>query len=432
VTVDTSAPVADPRAVQAGSTETNPYQAVTLFFDRAADHIGLGDEMREILRTSYRELTVQVPVRMDDGRLEVYTGYRVQHNAARGPYKGGIRYHPDADIDEVRALAALMTWKTAVIDVPFGGAKGGVQCDGRAMSEGERQRLTRRFTNTISYLLGVNRDIPAPDVNTDAQTMAWMMDAYSARYGYTPAIVTGKPVELGGSYGRDAATGRGVVYCLEEAARGYGIDLAGATVAVQGFGNVGSWFARLVPELGCRVVAVSDVAGGVYRREGLDIDALFGHVQARGSVVDAPDTEPITNEDLLELEVDVLVPAALDQVIHGGNAARVKARVVVEAANHPVTPSADEILHAAGVVVIPDILANAGGVTVSYFEWVQNIQQFRWEEQQVNAELRKRMAAAWANVHARAVADGIPLRLAAFAIAVERVERADKLRGYAS
>jgi hypothetical protein len=206
VTVDTSAPVADPRAVQAGSIETNPYQAVTLFFDRAADHIGLGDEMREILRTSYRELTVQVPVRMDDGRLEVYTGYRVQHNAARGPYKGGIRYHPDADIDEVRALAALMTWKTAVIDVPFGGAKGGVQCDARAMSEGERQRLTRRFTNTISYLLGVNRDVPAPDVNTDAQTMAWMMDAYSARYGYTPAIVTGKPIELGGSYGRDAAT----------------------------------------------------------------------------------------------------------------------------------------------------------------------------------------------------------------------------------
>ncbi|MDX6438883.1 MAG: glutamate dehydrogenase [Gaiellaceae bacterium] len=432
MTVDTSAPVADPRAVQAGSTETNPYQAVTLFFDRAADHVGLGDEMREILRTSYRELTVQVPVRMDDGRLEVYTGYRVQHNAARGPYKGGIRYHPDADIDEVRALAALMTWKTAVIDVPFGGAKGGVQCDARAMSEGERQRLTRRFTNTISYLLGVNRDVPAPDVNTDAQTMAWMMDAYSARYGYTPAIVTGKPIELGGSYGRDAATGRGVVYCLAEAARDYGIDLEGATVAVQGFGNVGSWFARLAPELGCRIVAVSDVRGGVHRAEGLDVGALFEHVGEHGSVVDAPGTESITNEELLELGVDVLVPAALDRVIHTGNASRVKAKVVAEAANHPVTPSADEILHAAGVIVIPDILANAGGVTVSYFEWVQNIQQFRWDEEQVNAELHKRMAAAWANVYGRATADGIPLRLAAFAIAVERVERADKLRGYAS
>ena len=429
---DPSAPVADPRARQAGSAETNPYQAVTLFFDRAADHIDLGDEMREILRTSYRELTVQVPVRMDDGRLEVFTGYRVQHNAARGPYKGGIRYHPDADIDEVRALAALMTWKTALIDVPFGGAKGGVQCDAREMSLGERQRLTRRFTNTISYLLGINRDIPAPDVNTDAQTMAWMMDAYSARYGYTPAIVTGKPVELGGSLGREAATGRGCVYCLAEAARDYGFELAGATVAVQGFGNVGSWFARLAPELGCRIVAVSDVRGGVLRRDGLDVGALLEHERETGSVVDAPDTEPISNEDLLELDVDVLVPAALDRVIHSGNADRIRARIVVEAANHPVTPGADEVLHAAGVVVIPDILANAGGVTVSYFEWVQNIQQFRWDEEQVNTELAKRMRAGWATTYGRATADEIPLRLAAFSIAVERVERADKLRGYAS
>jgi len=429
---EASAPVADPRARQAGSAETNPYQAVTLFFDRAADHIDLGDEMREILRTSYRELTVQVPVRMDDGHLEVFTGYRVQHNAARGPYKGGIRYHPDADIDEVRALAALMTWKTALIDVPFGGAKGGVQCDAREMSLGERQRLTRRFTNTISYLLGINRDIPAPDVNTDAQTMAWMMDAYSARYGYTPAIVTGKPVELGGSLGREAATGRGCVYCLAEAARDYGIELAGATVAVQGFGNVGSWFARLAPELGCRVVAVSDVRGGVLRRDGLDVAALLEHERQTGSVVDAADTEPISNEDLLELDVDVLVPAALDRVIHSGNADRVRARIVVEAANHPVTPGADDVLHAAGVVVIPDILANAGGVTVSYFEWVQNIQQFRWDEEQVNTELAKRMRAGWATTYARATADEIPLRLAAFSIAVERVERADKLRGYAS
>jgi glutamate dehydrogenase (NAD(P)+) len=426
------APVADPRAAQSGSVETNPFQAVTLFFDRAADHIGLGDEMREILRTSYRELTVQVPVRMDDGRLEVYTGYRVQHNAARGPYKGGIRYHPDADIDEVRALAALMTWKTAIVDVPFGGAKGGVQCDAATMSPGEKQRLTRRFTNTISYLLGVNRDIPAPDMNTDAQTMAWMMDAYSARYGYTPAIVTGKPVELGGSLGREAATGRGCVYCLGEAARDYGLDLDGATVAVQGFGNVGSWFARLAPELGCRIVAVSDVRGGVARREGIDVEALLGHVRESGSVVDAPGTEPIGNDDLLELDVEVLVPAALDRVIHAGNAERVRARLVVEAANHPVTPAADRVLEDAGVVVIPDILANAGGVTVSYFEWVQNIQQFRWDEEQVNAELRKRMASAWEQVYARSQADGIPLRLAAFAIAVERVEHADKLRGYAS
>ncbi len=413
-----SAPVADPRARQAGSAETNPFQAVTLFFDRAADHIGLGDEMREILRTSYRELTVQVPVRMDDGRLEVFTGYRVQHNAARGPYKGGIRYHPDADIDEVRALAALMTWKTALVDVPFGGAKGGVQCDAATMSLGEKQRLTRRFTNTISYLLGVNRDIPAPDVNTDAQTMAWMMDAYSARYGYTPAIVTGKPVELGGSLGRDAATGRGCVYCLAEAARDYGIALDGATVAVQGFGNVGSWFARLVAGAGLPGRRRLGREGrhppaGRPRRRGRRYD----HVRESGSVVDAPGTEAISNEELLELDVDVLVPAALDRVIHSDNAARVKARMIVEAANHPVTPAADEILEAAGVIVIPDILANAGGVTVSYFEWVQNIQQFRWDEEQVNGELRKRMVAGWRNVYGRATTDGIPLRLAAFAIA---------------
>jgi glutamate dehydrogenase (NAD(P)+) len=418
------------RGAQAAAHETNSFEAVNLFFDRAADHVRLEDEMREVLRMSYREITVQVPVRMDDGRLEVLTGYRVQHNAARGPYKGGVRYHPDADINEVRALASLMTWKTALVDVPFGGAKGGVQCDARTMSLGEKQRLTRRFTQQISYVLGINRDIPAPDVNTDAQTMAWMMDAYSSRYGYTPAIVTGKPVELGGSLGRDAATGRGCVFALEEAARDLAIDLGGATVAVQGFGNVGSWFARLVGGLGCRVVAVSDVSGGIYRADGLDVNAAFAHAQETGSVIDAPGTEAITNDELIELDVDVLVPAALDRVVNDVNADRVRARVVVEAANHPVTPAADEILNAAGKVVIPDILANAGGVTVSYFEWVQNIQQFRWDEDHVNDELRKTMARAWKSVHERATADGIPLRLAAFAIAVERVDRADRLRGY--
>jgi glutamate dehydrogenase (NAD(P)+) len=423
------------RAISAGATptathETNPFEAVNLFFDRAADHVALSDEMRDVLRMSYREITVQVPLRMDDGRLEVLTGYRVQHNAARGPYKGGVRYHPDADINEVRALASLMTWKTAVVDIPFGGAKGGVQCDARSMTPGEKQRLTRRFTSQISYVLGVNRDIPAPDVNTDAQTMAWMMDAYSSRYGYTPAIVTGKPVELGGSLGRDAATGRGCVFALEEAARDLGIDLEGATVAVQGFGNVGSWFARLVGELGCRVVAVSDVNGGIHREDGLDVDAVFAHAQESGSVVDFPGADAISNDELIELEVDVLVPAALDRVVNERNAGRVRAHVIVEAANHPVTPAADETLHSAGKVVIPDILANAGGVTVSYFEWVQNIQQFRWEEDHVNDELRKTMRRAWKSVHGRASADGIPLRLAAFAIAVERVDRADRLRGY--
>jgi glutamate dehydrogenase (NAD(P)+) len=409
---------------------TNPFEAVTLFFDRAAEHIHLPDEMREVLRTSYRELAVQVPVRMDGGELHVFRGYRVQHNAARGPYKGGIRYHPDADLDEVRALAALMTWKTAVVDIPFGGAKGGVQCDPLRMSEGEKQRLTRRFTQMISYILGVNRDVPAPDMNTDAQTMAWMMDAFSSRYGYTPAIVTGKPVELGGSLGRDAATGRGVVYCLGEAAADLGLDLAGATVAVQGFGNVGSWTARLIGEVGCSVVAVSDVKGGIYRSSGLDVQAVYDHVRETQSVVNAPGTESITNEELLELDVDVLIPAALDRVITAENADRVRARTVVEAANHPVSPAGDAILQDKGVVVIPDILANAGGVTVSYFEWVQNIQQFRWDEDQVNTELRKTMSRAWKNVHARSTVDAIPLRLAAFAIAVEKVDKAARLRGY--
>src|SRR5918992_439514 len=280
----TDAAPGKPRSTRA--PELNPFEAVNFFFDRAADHVGLADEMREIFRSSYRELTVQVPVRMDDGHLEVFTGYRVQHNAARGPYKGGVRYHADADLDEVRALASLMTWKTAVVDIPFGGAKGGVQCDPTTMSVGEKERLTRRFTGTISYVLGINRDIPAPDVNTDAQTMAWMMDAYSSRYGYTPAIVTGKPVELGGSLGREAATGRGVVYSLGEAAGDLGIDLEGATVAIQGFGNVGSWAARLVGELGCKVVAVSDVRGGVYAAEGLSVPAAYEWSRESGSVVD--------------------------------------------------------------------------------------------------------------------------------------------------
>jgi glutamate dehydrogenase (NAD(P)+) len=419
-----------PGAPRTRTPELNPFEAVNLFFTRAADHVGLSDEMRDILTSSYRELTVQVPVRMDDGTLEVFTGYRIQHNGARGPYKGGIRYHPDADIDEVRALASLMTWKNAVVDVPFGGAKGGVQCDATRMSPAEKQRLTRRFTGAISYVLGVNRDVPAPDVSTDAQTMAWMMDAYSARYGYTPAIVTGKPIELGGSQGRDAATGRGVVIVLEEVARDFGIDLQGATVAIQGFGNVGSWAARLIGDLGCVVVAVSDVRGGVYAREGLSVPALFDWAQETGSVVDAKGTEPISNDDLLELGVDVLVPAALDRVINEGNADRIKARIVLEAANHPVTPAADDILQHAGTMVVPDILVNAGGVTVSYFEWTQNIQQFSWDEERVNDELRKTMSRAWQSVHGRASLDGIPLRLAAFAIAVERVRRAVELRGY--
>jgi glutamate dehydrogenase (NAD(P)+) len=412
------------------SDKMSPHESVTYFFENAAEHLGLEEEMREVLRGSYREMQVQVPVRMDDGRLMVFNGYRVQHNGARGPYKGGVRYHPEASLDEVRALAALMTWKTAVTDLPFGGAKGGVQCEPFLMSSAELQRLTRRYTQMIGYVLGVNRDIPAPDVNTNAQTMAWMMDAFGQRYGYQPACVTGKPVELGGSLGREQATGRGVVFTMHELADERGIPLAGASVAIQGFGNVGSWAARTAHESGARVVAVSDVRGGIYNAAGLDVDRVWEHRDSTGFVVDFPGSEPISNEDLLALKVDWLVPAALGEVIHSRNAGKVSARVLVEAANHPVTPVADRILNEAGVVVIPDILANAGGVTVSYFEWTQNIQQFRWEEDRVNDELRKVMSKAYTAVATLAKDKDLTLREAAFAIGVSRVAHASHLRGY--
>jgi glutamate dehydrogenase (NAD(P)+) len=408
--------------------ETNPFAAVTYFFDEAAEHIGLDDEMREVLRSSYREISVQVPVRMDDGSLMVFMGYRVQHNGARGPYKGGIRYHSTADLDETRALASLMTWKTALVDLPFGGAKGGVQCEPHLMSQGELQRLTRRFTLNISYILGVNRDIPAPDLNTNAQTMAWIMDAYGQRYGYTPAVVTGKPVELGGSLGRDAATGRGVVIVVQEAARYLGIPLAGTTCAIQG---VGSWAARLIDDLGVAVVAVSDVRGGIYDPRGLDIDALLKHTAETGSVVEFEGTEPVSNDDILILECDWLIPAALGGVIHARNADKIRAKVVVEAANHPLTPQADAILNDRGVTIIPDIMANSGGVTVSYFEWTQNIQQYRWDEERVNAELRRIMTMMFADVSGfKDAHQGATFREAAFALGVERVAHAARLRGY--
>jgi glutamate dehydrogenase (NAD(P)+) len=411
--------------------ETNPFAAVVGFFERAADHIGLEEDMREILRSSYREISVQVPVRMDNGDSVVFMGYRVQHNGARGPYKGGIRYHSTADLDEVRALAALMTWKTALVDLPFGGAKGGIQCEPHLMSEAELQRMTRRFTGAISYVLGVNRDIPAPDLNTNAQTMAWMMDAYGQRYGYTPAIVTGKPVELGGSLGREAATGRGVVIVTEQAARHLNRPLEGATVAIQGFGNVGSWTARLITELGCKVVAVSDVRGGIHKSDGLDLPAVFQHLKENGSVVDCPGTDPVSNDDLLLLPVDWLIPAALGGVINTRNADKIAAKAVIEAANHPLTPGADAILNDRGIVVMPDVMANSGGVTVSYFEWTQNIQQYRWEEDRVNAELRKIMTKMFADVMAfKDHHEKASFREAAFALGVDRVAYAVKLRGY--
>ena len=403
---------------------------VNRYFDEAAWVIRLKDDLYKVLKTSYREIAVQVPVRRETGELQVFQGYRVQHNGARGPYKGGLRYHSSADLDEVRALASLMTWKTALLDLPFGGAKGGIAVDISGMTPGEKEALTRRFTLSISHVLGVNRDIPAPDVNTDAQVMAWMMDAYSSRYGYTPAIVTGKPVELGGAPGREAATGRGVVYVMEAAAKHWGLDLASMKVAIQGFGNVGSWVARELHDREVRVVAVSDVGGGVYNESGLDIPSLLGTQDRPPPVTGSAAGDDITNAELLEVECDALVPAALGEVITPNNAPRLHTKMVVEAANNPTTPEADKILEDRGIRVIPDILANAGGVTGSYFEWAQNIQQFRWREEQFNDELQRAMQAAFEATVNFSETREVSLRKAVFAIGIDRVARASRMRGY--
>ena len=412
------------------STGASTHEAVNVFFDRAADRLGLADGERELLRRPWRELQVSVPVRMDDGRIEVFTGYRIQHNGARGPYKGGVRYHPLADREEVKALASLMTWKTALVDIPFGGAKGGVQCDPHELSKDELNRLTRRYTTNIEHLLAVNRDIPAPDLGTNAQTMAWMMDAYGQIHGYTPGIVTGKPIELGGSAGREAATGRGVVTVLAEAAREAGIDVEGCGVIVQGFGNVGSWTARLAAEAGCKVVGVSDIQGGIYRSDGIDMKELVRHKDEAGTVAGLSGADAVSNEELLEQDCDFLVPAAIDGVIHAGNASNVKAGIVIEAANHPVTPEADRILNDRGVKILPDILVNAGGVIVSYFEWSQNLYQARWEEDQVNAELAKIMTRAYEKVSETARKEGITYREAAFVLGVGSVAHVARIRGF--
>jgi glutamate dehydrogenase (NAD(P)+) len=410
--------------------DMSPFEAVTYFFDKAADDVRLDEHTRAVLAGTYREIRVQIPLRRDDGTVETVYGYRVQHNGARGPYKGGVRFHPSANLDEVRALAALMTWKTAIVDVPFGGAKGGIQVDPNALSLPERERMTRRFMDQVSYVVGPHRDIMAPDVNTSAQTMAWMMDEWGRRSGHTPAIVTGKPVPLGGSLGRDAATGRGVVIVLDEAVKDAGKRPEDLTVAIQGFGNVGSWTARLAAQSGYRVVAVSDVKGGVYAGSGIDVEKIYGHAHESGSVVDYPGTDAVTNDELLELDVDVLVPAALGEVVTHANADAIKATMIAEGANHPLTPVADEILRDRGVTILPDILANAGGVTVSYFEWTQNIQQFRWDEERVNAELAKHMRSAYARTRDAAKTADCDLRHAAFTLAVQRVADAAHLRGY--
>jgi glutamate dehydrogenase (NAD(P)+) len=409
----------------------SPFEAVTYFFERAADHADVEDAAREALRGTYRELRVQVPVHRQDDEVVFLTGYRVQHNGARGPYKGGIRYHPSANLDETRALAALMTWKTALVDVPFGGAKGGIQVDPTHLNQVEREKMTRRYTDQISHIIGPNRDIPAPDMGTDAQVMAWIMDQYGRKKGHTPQIVTGKPIALGGSYGRAAATGRGCVVLMDEAVRDAGLSDGALTVAVQGFGNVGSWAAKIAHERGYRIVAVSDVEGGIHHPEGIDIDKLRTHTEETGSVVGFPGAEPLDEpDDVLFLDVDALIPAAVGEVITTDNADQVLARLIVEGANHPVTPAADEVLRDRGVTVLPDVIANAGGVTVSYFEWVQNVQEFRWQEEEVNSQLRRKLTEAYQATRDRADTQGISLREAAYAIAVDRVVLAASLRGY--
>ena len=405
----------------ATAKKLTPFEEVNLFFDQAAERLGLAEGRREMLRRPWRELQVQVPVRMDDGHINVYNGFRIQHNGARGPYKGGVRYHPEADQDEVRALAALMTWKTALMNLPFGGAKGGVQVDPTELSNEELNRLTRRYTINIVHLLAPNRDIPAPDMGTNSQTMAWMMDAYGQIHGHSPACVTGKPVEIGGSLGREAATGRGVSYLISQAANDMGMNPDGARIVIQGFGNVGTWTAKLLQEYGCKVVGVSGVQGGVYNSNGLDIAALLEHQNQSGVVPGFAGGDNITNAELLELECDVLVPAAIGNVVTAENAPKLKTKLIVEAANHPLTPEADDILAERGIRVMPDILVNAGGVIVSYFEWTQNLQEFRWEESHVNEELIKIMARAYGEVREKAQTEGITHRQAAFHIGVERV-----------
>ncbi len=408
----------------------NPYDIAVAQFDEAADRLGLSQAMRAILRKPKRELIVNFPVRMDNGDVEMYTGYRVQHNINRGPAKGGIRFSPEVSLDEVRALAMWMTWKCAVVGIPFGGAKGGVICDPHKLSRTELERLTRRYATEISVLMGPDSDIPAPDMNTNPQIMAWMMDTFSMHMGYSvPAVITGKPLAIGGSEGRLEATARGVQFVTREAMHDLGLRPEDCSVVVQGFGNVGSISARLLHEMGCRVVAVSDIQGGVYNPHGIDIHKALRHSKEHGSLRGLPDTEAITNAELLELPCDALVPAALENQLTAKNAPRVKARLIVEAANGPTTPDADHILNDRGIMVVPDILANAGGVTVSYFEWVQDLQRFFWAELEINNRLEQIMMRAYRATCAKAEEQETNLRIGAYLLAVTRVAEATEIRG---
>jgi glutamate dehydrogenase (NAD(P)+) len=415
---------------QTAAAETNPYEAMLERFGKAADLLGLDKGIYEILKVPDRELTVSIPCLLDDGTYRVFRGYRVQHNLAMGPSKGGIRFSPDVHLDEVRALAAWMTWKCAVVNIPFGGAKGGVVCDPRSLSMGELERITRRYTAAIMDILGPDRDVPAPDVNTNEQVMAWIMDTYSMHVRHTvTAIVTGKPVGLGGSLGRREATGRGVLVALREAGKVRELDLGKARVAIQGFGNVGGIAAELIHKEGTRVVAVSDIAGAVHNKNGLDIPKLVQWAKQHGSVGGFPGADAIKLDELVEVDCDVLIPAATENVIRQANAPKVKARIILEGANGPTTARADEILEDNGVFTVPDILANAGGVTVSYLEWVQDRIGYFWEENDVNERMSKVMVRAFHEVHDMAKKHGVNMRIASYMVAVDRVARIIKLRG---
>ncbi len=425
-------PEPQPEPPAPGDTaEVSNYEIVSHWFDQAAERLDLRDDFAAVLRSSYREVQVQIPIKQSDGRLHVYHGYRVQHNGARGPYKGGIRFHPDVDLDEVRALAELMTWKTAIAEIPFGGAKGGVNVDPRKLERSEVQNVARSFMDKVEKVLGPQRDIPAPDVGTNAQTMAWLMDEYGKLHGHTPACVTGKPLELEGSRGREAATGRGVVCVFSEAAPERDVDPTDCDFVVQGFGNVGSWIARILSEKGSRMVGCSDVSGALRNENGIDVEALAEHARENGSIEGFEgDGEPCSAEDLLGIECDALFPAALGGMIHRGNADMLRCKLLVEGANSPTTPNADEILAGKQTHVVPDVMANAGGVIVSYFEWVQNLQHFRWEEKAVNHQLETMMRRAYREVSEKAQEDDVSLRLAAYQLGIERVLAAARTRGY--
>jgi len=410
--------------------DLNSFRIAMRQFDTAAEKLKLDMGLREVLRTPRRALSVSLPIKMDNGSVKVFQGFRVQHNNARGPCKGGIRYHPNVTFDEVQALASWMTWKCATVNIPFGGGKGGIICDPKQLSRNELERLTRRFAYEISDFIGPDRDIPAPDVYTDAQVMAWIYDTYSMTRGHlVPGVVTGKPTFLGGSLGRHEATARGCVYTTRSACEVLKIDHRRATAAIQGFGNAGSIAAELLAKIGMKVIAVSDSKGGIRNPNGLDIARVVAHKEKKGSVMGFPGAKPIDSQALLELECDVLVPAALENQITLENAHRVNARIVAEAANGPTTPGADAILHKKGVLVIPDILANAGGVTVSYFEWVQDLQELFWDVDEVHRKLDKVMGKAFSDVHACARKYGVDMRTGAYILAIDRVAKATESRG---